>query len=914
MPLAVECEKCHRKYALNPASAGKKVKCSQCGNVFVAQAAAAMPAAARDAVGATSAPPRRTQAAAMRPPPLPARTDDADDPFSAMAALEQSAGPAVAYAGGTIAAPPRIVVPSGFVAPVPVVYAAPRAKTVRANNSIGLDAATPALLLGYLAGTVALIVMEHYNLPENLHPLALKATKSLIWATYLTKALTFFAVVAPLFWLAVFIASKIMRFELPGASYLRAAGVAAVPEVALLAIKFFTPENVPLRIVLVVAILPLAFYALMYVFDLRLPEALVAYGFGALFFVVGYLVSAVVVGAVLVSGAITSKDQVRQAIANEEQKKWEEKNAARGGTFNSSNFASSGTTNSGPPSAPVDPKEAAANRLKQRLDALERWPAEHASRERMMGDLKPIQAEMASSRATLSARPEWPEIERLAGDLDKKFAALPSEQPDPAVFQPIPDRTTWRAAAGSMAGGDEVSVGRFRFRPPADAKLDLKSSESGPDGLTWGGRTSGTLSVKVIPRKNPRQQRPVILYQSFQKAAADQQNLLTIDGTDGVVVQYGTIGETPAVRVETDPSGRHPFGRWTQYVALSGNEWVLLKIKTPEDNAQSAVPLESAACALRPARPGEPKADPFALDRVAARLADAPEDAVAILARAGPAAEPYVLAALNGSDVRARRAAAEMLPQVLTEKSLPQIEALAASPDEHVAKAVRALLKRFKPGAFDAVSEALLDLKGTDHWRREAAFDALAGSRADPKRRNEVAAVLESIVLEDRGFDGAKAARALAVWAGDRTSARLAPVLNDPKLWGGKRDNLLVAMGGCRDKVAAATVSKWLKLATEPASAALISMGPVAEDDTIRVLTLSFPEKGPDGAKTRSACVAVLREIGTAKSMEILGRAARDPRDVVTQGVAAGAIEAIKARQAAAPPKPATAVPATKAA
>ena len=69
----------------------------------------------------------------------------------------------------------------------------------------------------------------------------------------------------------------------------------------------------------------------------------------------------------------------------------------------------------------------------------------------------------------------------------------------------------------------------------------------------------------------------------------------------------------------------------------------------------------------------------------------------------------------------------------------------------------------------------------------------------------------------------------------------------------------------------------------------------------VRNFTAQFTSRGPEAVAIRLAFVQVLGEIGTAKCLPILGRAANDPRDAATQAAARAAIDSVRGRADAAP-------------
>ncbi|QOV90846.1 MJ0042-type zinc finger domain-containing protein [Humisphaera borealis] len=915
MPLLVQCVNCQRRYSLDEKSAGKKVKCKECGTVFVAQAAG-------QSAGLTSAPPASPPPAAPRvaprtaaptiqtPPPRP-RMEENDDPFAAMSLLEAGTAPPPETSGPMYSGAAMSVRQAPAAPATPYTFAPPPRKRTNTTKSLGLDSLTPILLLCFFVGLAVVLYMGLTHVTDKAepgtHPLEIKAAKNAVWIMVITFAVSHFVIVAPLVLLAVFIASKIMKFELPGAGYMRAAGVGALPLVVLLGSDILLPANMALRLILLVSILALAFYALKNIFELMIGEALVAYGFTCVFFVVGIVVSITMSGIVAAAGIVQSTADAQRAInAEQEQKRDQELADLRGSRppgYRPSGTPSSGGGATEPPPPPVDPMETRAQSLQRRLEAFDARNLDNAGRESVERDFATLRAEVASATGPLRARPEWGSIDQLHKSILQKINALPTEQPDPQIFKPVVADTEFAPPANGVAAlGEEVSFGKYFIRPAADARMDLRTSNPSRYQWTAGQSRGESFSLSSVPRKNDRQLRPWLLTRPFQRTAAERDGLYYVEANANAKSTYGTLGGLPATKLE----GESALGqRFVEYILLDGSNWIVMRSQSRGDDLQAYDLFDLSARTLRPQRAGEPPVDPFAPERVADRIGEDAEAVSAILRKNPVVAEPIVIRLLSSADMRTRRAAADLLPFVISDKGLPQVESMASHADDHVAGAVRALLKKMKPGAFDEVAEVLLDMKGTDTFKRKAAFERLAKmSPPNDKRRNEVATILEDTIIQEKGFgfEAEAAANALAAWPGDKTSARLAPLLNDPKLFPSRRDNLLTAISGSKDKLTVNIVMKWMPLAPEKVTPILIRMGPIAEDEAIRQLNIYFTNNTEDGPKVRAGCVAILTEVGSMKSMEVLGRASRDKRDVVTQEAAKQAIDNIKARTA----KPAT--------
>jgi len=96
-------------------------------------------------------------------------------------------------------------------------------------------------------------------------------------------------------------------------------------------------------------------------------------------------------------------------------------------------------------------------------------------------------------------------------------------------------------------------------------------------------------------------------------------------------------------------------------------------------------------------------------------------------------------------------------------------------------------------------------------------------------------------------------------------------------------------LGKVKDKRAVLPVVRWVLLDTENATRSLIEMGPVAEDEVIKLV------KGPDAAG-RTAAAHILQETGTIKSVAALKRASQDPRDANAAAAAKVALDILNER------------------
>ena len=241
----------------------------------------------------------------LPPPPLPAVEEPPDfDALLALSAAEQSA-PSL---GSPPPLPPPMTGPPMMPPPpmrarrlrpalrapaapaLPVGYL-PRPRRERSNMAVGIDNVTPwfiLLFLGAKAFDVIRSMMALADVPEEVKH-QLKIGPGAFITAACVDVLVFFAVAATLVWLAVFIASKIMKFPLPDSAYLKAAGVAAIPSVVVTLIQIL-PLNLVIDAGLILAIIPVTLWVLKFAFDMTWPEALVAYAFVLPLYVVGWII------------------------------------------------------------------------------------------------------------------------------------------------------------------------------------------------------------------------------------------------------------------------------------------------------------------------------------------------------------------------------------------------------------------------------------------------------------------------------------------------------------------------------------------------------------------------------------------------------------------------------------------------
>jgi HEAT repeat protein len=742
--------------------------------------------------------------------------------------------------------------------------------------SAGLDGLTPILLLAYVAAMIGGGVWAHMHNSgaEGFSP-------STLWTTVIVGMVLFFAVIGPMVFLGVFVASKLMKFPLGTAAYLKACGVAALPGL-MLTLTQLLPRNPALIFLVVLAILPVTYYVLKTVFEVTWAEGAVAFLVSTLTGVVGLFITAFILAAV-VAGAIVADQPGKGPQASIPTLPDLTKGITPNVTPHPSNaVATPGSTGSTPgvTKKPIDAlKETLSTRLAQKPQT---------SREAQ-------QQEAASLRAQAEQLGAKSDVLNLLADLESRVAAAPSERPEPTLFQDPGPTTAWKPAdaqAGALLP-DELSYKGFNFRLPEGFRVDLESSESSEKGLSFSSdeRVGAKLTLRTVPAANPKQRRPWVTRASFQTAAAEAENLFTIDGSSAAEIEEGSINGVPFTRVMHEPGKRWGVtGRSVQYVTRGVDGWVIADAVASSSSSGGLASLEVSIRTLRPRPAGDPKADPFAVDALVKRFGEDPDRVAALVRAKGKAAEDAVIPLLKSEDARTARAAASVLGDIGTTKSVAPLQEAARASDAQLAQAAREAVKKLRPDAMDAVAEALIDLESGDHFKQSAALTKLAKMTPDDQRREKVATAIENQLLgKDLFFIYKEAGPALGTWAGKNTVSRLRPLIDNQHASPHERQVVMDVYAKVKDKSCVFPVVKWILLDTDNATRSLIEMGPVAEDEVIKLV------KGPDAAG-RTAAARILQEIGTVKSLAALKRASQDPRDANAAAAAKVALDIVNER------------------
>jgi hypothetical protein len=522
------------------------------------------------------------------------------------------------------------------------------------------------------------------------------------------------------------------------------------------------------------------------------------------------------------------------------------------------------------------------------------------TREQALPQVGPLKAQ---AQALYSDKPGEMahELPDLVAQMQQKIAALPSEKPDPSLFQeprfsPMPTYALDQAPLGR-----EVSFREFMFRPPQHMTLDLKVNGIGKGLLVWRAAKAGgaVITLRAIHRTDPTQKQPWVTTVPTIAEAARQRRLFAIAGTPLSNILRAQINGVNFVRVGP-PIGAtarfQPLSEPIQYATLDGDDWVVMELK---DDSVVHATLDASMMSIRRRNSGEARADPLSPAMLAARLGsvrlgpDSDADNVKeLLIQQGPAAEDALIPLLTSSWPVAE-SAAQILQSVGTAKSVPALKVAAHSPVPGLAEAARAALRVVAPKKFDAVGEAVLDLNS--HRLDSDALAKLAAAPPDEARRAAIEARLEELFFATGATANAKdLGKALGVWRTDHSTDIMLKVLDNPKseVW-----MVQVAMsfaGTGADKRLVFPVVHWINTPQfgETSVQTLISMGAVAEEETIKVSRVN-------DMIARTNAARVLAKIGTKRCIPTLTVLSNDTRNPSAAAAASSALLEVHARSTA---------------
>jgi HEAT repeat protein len=876
MSISIECRGCAMRYRIASHLAGERVKCKKCGEPI------AVPGSEEDRPPIEIPLRPDSDAPVVRPKPPPLVAIRIPDPVPEFSTLPEITPPVLnaAAAFPFVPSPP----PRQTIARPRDTDDRPR----RRPTTAAPEGFSPMLLMIYVGVQIASAI--YFSTRPNV-------AVSLVWTLYISEIVSFFAIVAPMAWLGIWGASRAMSYELAEPAYIKSAAVAVAPAMLLILIKTL-PDNPVLILLCAAAILPATFLLIKLLFALTTLEAFVTYLLGAISCTIGRLIQIGLIAAILLGGTM-GKNMANTGSS-----------PAFASLFNAPPAAPS------PPPAPVqppstpdpiytppalvDPVVMQLGQIEDQARAMLRpsWINDQ-SREQMIAQLEQLRSQAEGLRlqsTTPERKSKFEELAAVFTDAAAKAATLPTEAPDGSIYQPIvTSYETWRPA--SVSSTTAVSYQRYRLEIPTHAKVDLSTTEDSPDGVSWSVAPSGRFTIATAPRKDPRQERPWVKLHPYQKA--DSPDVFTLDLSNiPVDISYGLLGKMPATRIALhtqldQPTRFGPGERWVKYVIADGKNWVVLSCAVGGSDARTLTALENTAWSVHQARGDEPRIDPFNAEALVGRLNE--DRAVELVRQIGPAAEPALLARINDSDWNIRKNVIQLLGDIGTKKSVPPLLQLCHDSNPQLVELAEAAVKKLSPADMDDTTIALLDLDSGDFRRRGDAVAKLAQAtpKPDDPRRVKVSAVLVDIVHDRKqsfGIDLGNLGDAIGVWQAPGTIPSLLPMLDHDADFM-HRHTAMVVLAHTKDKRAVFPIVRWLIEDTRDAKEALIDMGPVAEDEVIKLLSNK-------NADARLAACEILGQIGTRKSLKPLDTLVYDQKAPGDADAGRTAIALIKDRVA----------------
>ena len=674
-------------------------------------------------------------------------------------------------------------------------------------------------------------------------------------ATFILTA----AVAAPLVLAGWLGACKILNFRTPDGIYVRSLGLASLPVAAFVtAYTFGLGASAPM---LALATALLGYVILHFVHAQKPVLAGTATGLCTLGGLVGVAVAVMV--ADTASQGLVKDYQAKLALAT---RKVDDKKALAKSKENAPGW--------GGPVVNSAEADAAVKNLRALLDTLKaRASTPMQTREVVEPDAKAAADALADAKKNFAGRPEWDGMTADLQSAQTTIAGLPSATPPADLAEAPPAGTEW----GVRAGRREAPAFAYNFTPPADAMIDLDSTNANEGApMTWSIPSSkAKLKFETLKSVTDQQQRPWLAPAYVLAAAKDAPVGVPVDGRP--TVEYGTINGVPAAKIVAPDADT---GRVvTVYTLHRGDTWLRATIGPAAANDGGVEAAEQAVRSLRLRSPGEPAADPLpAADLVARFTADPTSaDKVAALLRGKPGAEDAVLKGIGfAPDDTTLKKFGPLLASAATGDKGARLLWKLADDDDATAKASRDALRRIQPKSADDVAFALLDVKSQRSSRIRDGLTALGTVDVDPAKQPTVTRVLSASFNElATGNHSEQLEGVLGKWLDDDLGRRVQQVLDTATSGQTERRMAMRVLASTGKPKYVASICRWFVQDSSATVDTLVQMGPMVEKDVINNL-VDRDFKDPKG---RLAAISVLNEVGTMRSVTTLQKltSAGDP-------------------------------------
>ncbi|HEX8340496.1 MAG TPA: HEAT repeat domain-containing protein [Tepidisphaeraceae bacterium] len=463
----------------------------------------------------------------------------------------------------------------------------------------------------------------------------------------------------------------------------------------------------------------------------------------------------------------------------------------------------------------------------------------------------------------------WNELDAAMKELESSAPGIVSGVVPPEVFEPA-IATKALPSASPAAGGVVFNVFGAALALPQGYTADLSLLAKRESEIRFGTKdmSEPTVIVRRYPLTNPRQQRPFVYSEPRLAEVAAREKLLGFESAspaDAVQVGGGLMHFVRA---------RYGGFEIDYYVARGAEAWVLLS--TSGKPGAGGLTLDAVANALSP-KADAAAVDPFAPTTLLARLAD---DRLGVT---------QAIKLMGGCGVTAVEAAVEAAPEdanlvALLRELSPNNALLKRIANEAAARAAAA-----QAASVDLPGE-LTKMRTGDFQQVHEAVKAVKIVEMKPERREEVANELERLFLTDDAPRMASDLRdAMLRWQRPQTIEILLPVISNERLSFQLQKPIIDIYAASKDKRAVFPVLRWLPMQPDHVIGAIGSMGPMAEDEVLKLL-------GDKNKNVRTHAARMLMSIGTKKCVPALTRAANDPRDLLAAATAKSALAQVRQR------------------
>jgi predicted Zn finger-like uncharacterized protein len=559
--------------------------------------------------------------------------------------------------------------------------------------------------------------------------------------------------------------------------------------------------------------------------------------------------------------------------------------------FTSPNMPSPPNARTNPSMAPAykptpptpDPMQGKMDGISDRLRQLE-LAANTGTREQLRPQYDQLQKDLA---ALLPKEPSmlYNRAKRRLSDLEEKIQSAPSEKPPADLNAPITAPLAISKSSEDLFGTMQYRFNDLTITQLKSARIDIKSYAGRDKTLKWkfADERDPTATMTIQPLLDDgKQQRPWLVASPVVEQIAAKQNLFSAKLPRDADVTTGQINGIGWTRITPSTKSNDTSTRRAVYIARLPSSWAIVTLTAAWPHAEFAEARGDALIqGIRLAKPDDAKRtayDPtFVVEEYSGTWHDDPAPILRDAGQDGITALRDYIAKHNGpSD-------AERLLRELTQQRIETAE-------RHAPRG--AAPKSMEIDIDDALKR--IDSGGT--FERSAAFRELALAKVDESKRDAVAEVLENKFATSTFSDVEPIGKALEAWWRPQTVVALLPFLEEKAdRW--KRSAAMRILAATKDKKAVYPILRWLIKEPEEVVKDLKSMGPVAEDEVVKLLRDRNNEVRRNAAR-------ILEEIGTQKSLLELRRASTDPRDASAAASAKLAVDSVMNRTKQ--PKPAT--------